>query len=568
MTHRLLRLSFLLLVVALFSAQAFAGATIVIVNGNAAGVGFNDPTPAAPVGGNTGATLGQQRLNAFQHAANIWGANLDSSVTIQILATFEPLSCTATSATLGSAGTQEIFFFSSGDANVDANTLYPGALTNKFVGFDVSPNADIRARFNSNLGNPGCLTGVGWYLGFDSNHGTQIDLVTVLLHEFGHGLGFQQFASLTSGAMPAGLPDAYNKRLFDDTQAKFWPEMTNAQRVASSINFNHLVFTGSHVTDNVPGVLSFGLPGVRISAPASIAGFYAVGLAQFGAPVSSPGVSGQVVQALDASNASGLSTTDGCTTITNPSDVAGKIAIIDRGTCGFSLKVKNAQDAGAIAVIIADNAPGAPPAGMAVTAGFNPTITSVRVTQPDGNAIKARLAASETVTATIALDMSVRAGADSANHARINAPAPVQLGSSVSHYDPQASRNLLMEPAINGDLTHSVNPPEDLTRPHLRDIGWYPDGDLDFVADDNGDECLGSDLRGTIIIGAIDTGVPNAFFTNGCTITDLVNKCSVGAKNHGAYASCGSHVLDSMVSQGFLTDAQKDIVQSAVARNK
>ena len=44
---------------------AQAAATLVIVNGNAPGVGFNDPTPVAPVGGNPGTTLGQQRLNAF-----------------------------------------------------------------------------------------------------------------------------------------------------------------------------------------------------------------------------------------------------------------------------------------------------------------------------------------------------------------------------------------------------------------------------------------------------------------------------------------------------------------------
>ena len=60
-------------------SAAYAAMTITIVNGNAAGVGFNDPTPVAPVGGNPGTTLGQQRLNAFQYAASIWGATLDSA---------------------------------------------------------------------------------------------------------------------------------------------------------------------------------------------------------------------------------------------------------------------------------------------------------------------------------------------------------------------------------------------------------------------------------------------------------------------------------------------------------
>ena len=41
-----------------------AAATITIVNANEPGVGFNDPTPALPVGGNNGTTLGQQRLIA------------------------------------------------------------------------------------------------------------------------------------------------------------------------------------------------------------------------------------------------------------------------------------------------------------------------------------------------------------------------------------------------------------------------------------------------------------------------------------------------------------------------
>ncbi len=58
----------------LFGTAVVANAaSIVIVNKDAVGVGFNDPTVAAPVGGNAGTTLGQQRLNVFQAAASIWG---------------------------------------------------------------------------------------------------------------------------------------------------------------------------------------------------------------------------------------------------------------------------------------------------------------------------------------------------------------------------------------------------------------------------------------------------------------------------------------------------------------
>ena len=64
--------------------QASANSTIIIVNVDGPGEGFNDPTPRTPVGGNTGTTIGQQRLNAFQSAANVWGAALDSSVPIRL----------------------------------------------------------------------------------------------------------------------------------------------------------------------------------------------------------------------------------------------------------------------------------------------------------------------------------------------------------------------------------------------------------------------------------------------------------------------------------------------------
>ena len=76
-----------------------------IVNINDPGVGFNDPTPASPVGGNTGTTLGEQRLIAFTHAASIWSARLDSSVPIRIRARFIALG----TGILGSAGPIQVF---------------------------------------------------------------------------------------------------------------------------------------------------------------------------------------------------------------------------------------------------------------------------------------------------------------------------------------------------------------------------------------------------------------------------------------------------------------------------
>ena len=53
------------------AGNAFAG-RVIISNSDKPGLGFNDPTPVEPVGGNLGTTLGAQRLHVFQAAAERW----------------------------------------------------------------------------------------------------------------------------------------------------------------------------------------------------------------------------------------------------------------------------------------------------------------------------------------------------------------------------------------------------------------------------------------------------------------------------------------------------------------
>ena len=236
-----------LLVGIICSSNAFATATIVIQNNDAAGVGFNDPTPVAPIGGNSGTTLGQQRLNAFQFAANIWGATLAGGPTITVRATWAALDCTPNSAVLGSAGTTNIFRnFTNAPV---ANTWYPTALANALSGNDLNgSNAEISARFNLNIGTPGCLENKPWYYGLDNQHGVnRVNLVSVLLHEFGHGLGFASFTDEETGAQAQGIPSIYDRFLLDNTTGKTWPQMTDAERVASAINSGNLVWNGPQV---------------------------------------------------------------------------------------------------------------------------------------------------------------------------------------------------------------------------------------------------------------------------------------------------------------------------------
>ncbi len=451
------------------ASPAFGAATIVIQNNDPAGVGFNDPTAVAPVGGNSGTTLGEQRLIAFQAAATKWGATLTSSVTITIKAQWTALSCTASGAVLGSAGAVSVWRDFTG-APVPGH-WYGAALANKLFGSDLDgANAEINANFNVNLGQPGCLDGTFFYLGLDANHGTNIDLVTVLTHEFGHGLGFQTFTSGSSGAQLSGFPSIWDDFLFDVTAAKTWTDMTNAERVTSAINTGNLVWTGPNAVAAVPGVLG-GTPRLVVTAPASVAGTYQVGQASFGPALNSPGLTGEVMPVDDTA------ASQACTALNtlNAAAVAGKIALLDRGTCGFTVKVKNAQNAGAIGVLVADNVAGSPPPGLGGT-DATITIPAVRITQADGAtlraALKTRSRLHSGMTVNLGLDLSIRAGADASNRPLLYTPNPFQSGSSVSHYDTTAFPNQLMEPAINGDLTHEVTPPNDLTFPLLKDIGW------------------------------------------------------------------------------------------------
>jgi hypothetical protein len=491
---------------ALASSAAFAQGQIIIQNINAPGVGFNDPTPAAPVGGNNGATLGQQRLNVFEFAANIWEAVLQPKVDIIVQAQFTPLGANV----LGSAGPRYVISDFPGEEF--AGMWYHAALANHLAGEDLVPTLhDINANFSSTF---------AFYFGFDNNEGVLVDLLPVVLHELGHGLGFSNFVNEATGTLNGGLPDVYSQYTLDVTTGKTWNAMTDAERAASAINVRKVSWNGLNVKKDVPKVLQLGEPFASINGGPMLM----LGAAAFGPPLTAAGVTGSVELGVDPADAAGPTTTDACSALTN--DLTGKIALVDRGTCGFAVKVKNAQNAGAIAVIVADNVVGLPPAGIS---GFDPTITiaSGRVTLADGNAIKAALVGP--VTAKLALDKSVRAGTDRVKGlAMVAALDPVAPGSSISHWDTGAIPNQLMEPSINIDLTSSITPPQDLTASQMTDIGWFSDAD---GVPDGADNCIGSDLHTTVVIDGCDSRAGNDLQANGCSVADDVGECAVKYAN-------------------------------------
>ena len=129
------------------------------------------------------------------------------------------------------------------------NTWYHVALANALAGYDLRPTSDdIGATFNSAIdNNDSCLSGMNWYLGYDHNHGSDVDLLAVLLHEFAHGLGFSDFTNLSTGAFIDGLPGIYSRFILDDSMGLSWDQMTDNQRQTSATNTGNVVWDGPNV---------------------------------------------------------------------------------------------------------------------------------------------------------------------------------------------------------------------------------------------------------------------------------------------------------------------------------
>jgi PKD repeat protein len=173
---------------------------------------------------------------AFQRAVDIWSGLISSSVPINVVANWTPLQ----PGVLGSAGPKT--FVRDFPNAPQANTFYPIPLANKLAGQDLNAAEEIVANFNSSYS--------AWYLGTDGNTpSNNYDLVTVVLHELGHGLGF--FASMDgeggigswgSGNFPVVfdrfIVNGANQRLIDTNVFPNPSAALGAQLVSNDVFFD------------------------------------------------------------------------------------------------------------------------------------------------------------------------------------------------------------------------------------------------------------------------------------------------------------------------------------------
>jgi len=145
------------------------------------------------------------------------------------------------------------------------------------------------------------------------------------------------------------------------------------------------------------------LEAMQINTPAAIAGKYKVREASFTPPLKERDpIEGQLVLADDdtdtLANGDAGTTSDACEALINDDSMTGNIALIQRGGCDFDIKVANAEDAGATAVVVYNIA--GDPIVMNGSTGLS-DIPALMVGQADGNLFIEQFDAGNEITAVL-----------------------------------------------------------------------------------------------------------------------------------------------------------------------
>jgi len=236
--------------------------------------------------------------------------------------------------------------------------------------------------------------------GTTTNYCTGVTSDDVVAHEWGHA-----YTEYTHNLVYRWQPGALNEAYSD-----IWGEsvdMVNGRQ------------TDSPLTNRTAGACTaYTRPRAifTVNSPAGLAGDYPAGTAAFGPAITITGTMGLLVLGNDGvgvigpNNGTNQTTSDGCEPL---NDMTGKIALLYRGTCGFAVKTKNAQNAGAIGVVIANHSAGGNnPPGMA---GVDPTIIipTLSVGNNQGLVLEGQLRNNPTTPVTVTLHSSAPGADDS-----------------------------------------------------------------------------------------------------------------------------------------------------------
>lgn len=349
--------------------SAFAHATLPepmfqVIYGDEPGTGFQDPTPVEPVAGNPARTLGEQRRAVLEAGLEQWATFLDSQVPIRVHARFVDLACGMSLA----AGTGQPSSFQSNFGGAPrADTEYPIALARALSGQALgSDDSDIEIRLNLRIDQDAdCMPGVpeGFWYGLDQRFpyppGT-MPFLPLIQHEIAHGLGFMTLANLATGHFysQSDYPGIFDTRLYSVSRDTPWGELDPDERIASMTEGDDLAWDGDRTNARAAEYL---LPPTQLHIPSGSGDHSAHSAWMQGFPpfVQPPGLTATLqiaVNATDQSSTNGEARldTDACEPLHNE-EAEDSIMLVTRGACDLDTKWRHVFEAGAAAMLVADN---------------------------------------------------------------------------------------------------------------------------------------------------------------------------------------------------------------------
>ncbi len=209
---------------------------------------------------------------------------------------------------------------------------------------------------------------------------TNLFFMVNYIHDFSYAYGFDaeagNFQANNYGVAPGGGGDFVLAEAQDGGDIRDADHLNNANFATPADGGNGRM--QMYLWERTGGRL------LNVLAPEAVAGLYQTATAGFGPQLeNNPIIDAEVALAFDASQAP----TECCFSIENPEDVAGKVAMVDRGGCFFESKVVNAEAAGAIACIICNFEDAVE--GLGATPDVDdPGIPSVMVSKSDCDLLK------------------------------------------------------------------------------------------------------------------------------------------------------------------------------------